>query len=54
MCDRVATGAISKQFNFRTFPTIFVLDHEGLIRHRDLHDTELKRAVKRLLEKVPD
>lgn len=47
-------GAISKQFNVRMFPTIFVLDHEGIIRHRDLHDTELERAVNELLKKVPD
>ena len=34
-------------------PTIYILDHEGVIRHRDLRDKELEEAVVKLLEKVP-
>ncbi len=47
-------SAISKQYNIRGYPTTFVLDHEGIIRHRDPHDAELERAVEELLKKVPN
>lgn len=46
-------GAISKQFNVRMYPTVFVLDHEGIIRHRNLRDAELDRAVNELIKKAP-
>ena len=46
-------GAISNQFNVRMYPTVFVLDHEGIIRHRNLHDAELERAVNELIKKAP-
>ncbi len=45
---------LSKQFNVRMYPTMFVLDHEGIIRHRDLHETELDRVVNELLKNMPD
>jgi len=34
-------------------PTIFVLDHEGMIRHRNPHDAELERGVYEPIKKAP-
>jgi len=47
------TGAIANRWNVHSWPTIYVLDHDGVIRHRDLRDAELEAAVVELLKKVP-
>ncbi len=47
------TGEIANRWNVFGWPTIYVLDHEGFIRHRDLRGPELEAAVVDLLEKVP-
>lgn len=46
-------GEIASRWNVRGWPTIYVLDHEGVIRYRDLRDKRLEKAVMELLEKVP-
>lgn len=46
-------GPIANKWNVHGWPTIYVLDHEGVIRHRDLRDTQLEDAVVELLGKVP-
>ena len=38
-------GPWATKWNGSGWPTIYVLDHEGVIRHRDLRDDDLKRAV---------
>lgn len=48
--DGSPRGPISKAWNVGGFPTIYVLDHEGVIRHKDLRDEALGRAVKALVE----
>jgi thiol-disulfide isomerase/thioredoxin len=35
------------------FPTVFVLDHNGVIRYKDLRGRDLERAVERLVEEMP-
>ncbi|MCC7291234.1 MAG: TlpA family protein disulfide reductase [Phycisphaerales bacterium] len=46
--------AISKSWNVMAYPTLYILDHEGVIRHRDLHGPEeVTKAVEELLAKVP-
>jgi len=42
-------GPISTQWNVRAWPTIFVLDAEGVIRFTDLRDEPLGAAVRKLL-----
>jgi hypothetical protein len=44
---------IANKWNVHGWPTIYVLDHEGVIRHRDLRDERLENAVVELLKKVP-
>lgn len=43
---------IAEKWNVQGWPTIYVLDHEGVIRHRDLRDEALEKAVEALIQKV--
>ena|SRR5688572_9184362 len=42
-------GPISTQWNVHGWPTIYVLDHKGVIRFRDLRNKELDKAVDQLV-----
>src|SRR5262245_58261149 len=44
---------IAGRWNVTGWPTIYILDHEGIIRHRDLRDDDMQNAVEALLKKVP-
>ncbi len=46
-------GPLACRWNVFSWPTIYVLDHQGVIRYRDLRDAELERAVRELLAAVP-
>lgn len=43
-------GEIANRWNVHGWPTIYVIDHEGVIRHRDLRDAELEAAVMKLVQ----
>jgi hypothetical protein len=45
-------GAISKAWNIRGWPTIFVLDEEGRIRYRDVRGTKMDKAIETLLAEM--
>ncbi len=47
--DGNTRGPIATAWNISGWPTIYVLDKEGKIRHRDLRDDELEKAVVKLL-----
>ena len=47
------SGPIAKAWNVKGWPTIYVLDHKGVIRHRDLRDKELDDAIDTLLKELP-
>ena len=47
--DGGVAGPITTRWGVRSFPTIFVLDREGVIRHKDLRGEALDRAVERLV-----
>jgi hypothetical protein len=47
--DGGTDGPITTHWGIISFPTIFVLDADGVIRHRDLRGEELDRAVAALL-----
>jgi peroxiredoxin len=49
--DGGTDGPITTRWNIEAFPTTFVLDQEGIIRHRGLRGEELKSAVEKLLPK---
>ena len=44
-------GPISKNYNINSWPTIYVLDRDGVIRYRGLyHASEIAAAVDKLLK----
>ncbi len=47
--DGNTSGPIATAWNISGWPTIYVLDKEGKIRHRDLRDEDLEKAVVKLL-----
>ncbi len=46
-------GPVANSWNVHAWPTIYVFDHEGVIRHRGLRGPQLEDAVVELLKKVP-
>ena len=46
-------NAIAKRWNVWGWPTIYILDHEGIIRHRGLRDKAMEEAVVELIKKIP-
>jgi len=38
-------GPISLRWNVRGWPTVFVIDHEGIIRHQSHGGSEMDRAI---------
>ena len=45
-------GSILKTWNVRFFPTIYVIDAQGVIRHKQLRGEELEKAVEKLLSET--
>ena len=43
-------GPIATMFGVRSWPTIFVLDHKGVIRYKNVRGEALDQAVDSLLE----
>jgi hypothetical protein len=51
--DGSTDGPIAKQWNVHGWPTIYVLDHEGVIRYTGVRGDDLDKAVDTLLEPLP-
>ncbi len=47
-------GPIPSEWGIRMFPTNFVIDAEGRIRHRDVHGDKLERVVAELLAELSE
>jgi len=45
-------GPIAGKWNVNGWPSIFVLDHEGVIRYRDVRGEAMDKAVDELLAKA--
>jgi hypothetical protein len=45
-------GPISTQWNVQGWPTIYVIDHEGVIRYKDVRDERLDAAIEELVSKA--
>ena len=45
-------GPISKKWNVHGWPTIYILDHKGVIRFKNLRDAKMEQAVEELLKEV--
>jgi hypothetical protein len=46
-------GPLATKWNIHGWPTIFVVDAEGVIRYRDVRDQEMSDAVQTLLAEIP-
>jgi hypothetical protein len=46
-------GKIANKWNVYSWPTIYILDHEGVIRRKNLRDEAMEKAVNELLPKIP-
>ncbi len=44
---------IAKLYRVSGYPTIYVLDHKGVIRFKDLREEELDKAIDLLIKEVP-
>lgn len=51
--DGSTEGPLATKWNISGWPTIFVLDAQGVIRYRDVRDEEMEQAVTRLLAEIP-
>jgi peroxiredoxin len=51
--DKTTSGPIAKAWNIHGWPTTFVIDQDGIIRHRDLRDADAEKAIEELLAKLP-
>ena len=49
---RGTSGPISKAWNVRSWPTIYVLDHKGVIRYKNVRGERMDAAVDTLLEEL--
>ena len=45
-------GPIAKQYKVRGWPTIYVLDHKGVIREKGVRGEAMDKAVDKLLEEL--
>jgi peroxiredoxin len=45
-------GPIAKAWNIKGWPTIYVLDHKGVIRYREVRGQEMDKAVDTLLKEM--
>ncbi len=46
-------GPIATRWNVHGWPTIYILDHRGVIRARDLRGSSLEKKVEEFLKEVP-
>lgn len=45
-------GPISDAWNVQGWPTIYVLDHKGVIRYKNVRDKDMDKAVDALLKEM--
>jgi hypothetical protein len=52
--DGGTDGPISRRWNVRGWPTVYIIDHEGVIRHRDPHGEQIDKALEELVAKAKE
>jgi peroxiredoxin len=50
--DGSTSGPIASAWNVHGWPTIYILDEEGVIRAKDLRDAEMEQKVEELLAEL--
>ena len=47
-------GPLTKLWNIHSFPTVYIIDHRGIIRAKKLHgEEEIEKKVAKLIKKAP-
>jgi hypothetical protein len=52
--DQTTSGPISTAWNVHGWPTIYVLDHKGVIRYKNVRGEAMDKAVDTLLQEMED
>src|SRR5438132_7439049 len=52
--DRDTSGPIATAWNVHGWPTIYVLDHKGIIRYKSVRGEAMDKAVDTLLQEMAD
>jgi hypothetical protein len=47
--DGVPNGPIATRWNVQSWPIIYILDHKGVIRYKNLRGAKMEEAVEKLL-----
>lgn len=47
--NKQAGGEISTAWGVKSWPTLYLIDHKGVIRHKNLHGEAMEKAIKALL-----
>jgi len=50
--DESTSGPLATKWNVSGWPTIYVIDAQGVIRYRDVRDQEMEDAVVKLLDEL--
>jgi hypothetical protein len=50
--DKGTGGPIDTAWNVHSWPTIYVLDHKGVIRYQDVREEAMDQAVDKLLAEL--
>ena len=52
--DEKVGGEISSKWDIVGWPTIYLLDHKGVIRHVNLHGNDLDQALTKLIKEAKE
>lgn len=52
--DERVGGEISGKWKIQGWPTVYVLDHKGVIRHVDIRGEELDQALSKLIKEAKE
>ena len=50
--DKGTSGPIPSKWNVQGWPTLYLIDHKGVIRHKGLRGDAMEEAIKELLAKA--
>jgi hypothetical protein len=50
--DETTSGKLATMWNVQGWPTIYVLDHKGVVRYKGVRDEEMDMAVDTLLAEM--
>ncbi len=50
--DGSTSGPLATQWHVSGWPTIYILDAKGVIRHRDLRGKEMEKAIEALIAEI--